>query len=165
MARTDARVRRPQQLQWSVGGWPPREAIRIGIHCLEALKGDGSHGTTWHGLIARDGQRFDMLPDFTARMKQRVERTEDGGFRILATHPEGLGKIEKQLAKVSDFTGSFTIMRSDNFRPDCRATGPAMRGILKARAPLRRDAEPERNGGQIRSGVARQCAVQRHNSG
>lgn len=117
------------------GRWadaPLSQQFEFAIHCLEALKGDGSRGTTWHGLVARDGQRFDMLPDFRARMKQRIERTEEDGLRVFTTHDEGLGKIDRQLSAKYDLAESFTITRSDVFRPVCSTRGPGMRGILKA---------------------------------
>ncbi|HEX3465693.1 MAG TPA: hypothetical protein VHS78_16705 [Candidatus Elarobacter sp.] len=117
------------------GRWaddPLSKQFEYAIHCLEARKGDGTRGTTWHGLVAQDGQRFDILADFTARMKQHVETTETGGKRITTTHPEGLKKIETDLEKAYDFAESFTMIRSDNFRPICKATDDGMRGILKA---------------------------------
>jgi hypothetical protein len=40
--------------------------------------------------------------------------------------------VEAQLAHAFDFTGSFTINRSDTFRPVCSTHGPRMRGVLKA---------------------------------
>jgi hypothetical protein len=117
------------------GQWaddPLAKQFEYAIHCLEVLKGDGTRGTTWHGLVAEDGQRFDMLPDFTAKMRPLVEETDEGGKRLVGTHPEWFEKIEKRLSAKYDFTGSFSEIRSNEFRPTCNTHGPGMRGILKA---------------------------------
>jgi hypothetical protein len=110
---------------------PLCEQFAFAVHALEVLKGDGRRGTTWHGLVAHDGTRFDVLPNFRFRMQHSVDRP-DGGFRITATDPGVFAKLEKQILAIADFASDHVEVRSYDFISEISAHAPGLRGVLKA---------------------------------
>jgi hypothetical protein len=115
------------------GTWadePLCEQFAFAVHALEVLKGDKTRGTTWP-IVADDGTRFDVLPDFRHRMRHTVDRP-DGGFRITGTEESAFRKIEKNLAKVADFASSHEETRRYDFTTPVSTSGPGQRGVLKA---------------------------------
>lgn len=115
------------------GKWaddPLCEQFAFAVHALEVLKGDGSRGTTLP-IVAQDGTRFDLLPNFRFRMRPTVERP-GGGFRITATDASAFPKIEKQISAVADFASGQSEVRSYQFVAPVSTHGSGLRGILKA---------------------------------